>query len=89
MFWVYILQNPAGNFYIGHTDDLENRILKSTIEPIRLNWQIIPAKTGRGLWMWSEGASGRLGDGSRGATGANVALQAASQVIAWINSGPS
>jgi putative endonuclease len=26
MFWVYILQNPAGNFYIGHTDDLENRI---------------------------------------------------------------
>jgi predicted GIY-YIG superfamily endonuclease len=27
MFWVYILQNPAGNFYIGHTDNLENRIL--------------------------------------------------------------
>ena len=26
MFWVYILQNPAGNFYIGHTDNLENRI---------------------------------------------------------------
>jgi putative endonuclease len=27
VFWVYILQNPAGNFYIGHTDNLENRIL--------------------------------------------------------------
>ena len=27
MFWVYILKNPAGNFYIGHTDNLENRIL--------------------------------------------------------------
>jgi len=26
MLWVYILQNPAGNFYIGHTDNLENRI---------------------------------------------------------------
>jgi putative endonuclease len=26
MFWVYVLQNPAGHFYIGHTDDLENRI---------------------------------------------------------------
>jgi predicted GIY-YIG superfamily endonuclease len=26
MFWVYILQNPAGRFYVGHTDNLENRI---------------------------------------------------------------
>ena len=26
MFWVYILQNPAGNFYVGHTDNLENRV---------------------------------------------------------------
>ena len=26
MFCVYVLQNPAGNFYIGHTDNLENRI---------------------------------------------------------------
>jgi len=25
MFWVYILQNPAGRFYIGQTDDLEAR----------------------------------------------------------------
>ena len=27
MFCVYVLQNPAGNFYIGHTGNCENRIL--------------------------------------------------------------
>jgi putative endonuclease len=26
MFWVYILQNPKGRFYVGHTDNLGNRI---------------------------------------------------------------
>jgi len=26
MFWVYILQNPVGRFYIGQTDDLSTRI---------------------------------------------------------------
>jgi putative endonuclease len=26
MFWVYLLQNPSGRFYIGHTDDLEHRL---------------------------------------------------------------
>ena len=26
MFWVYILQNPAGKFYVGHTDDLSSRL---------------------------------------------------------------
>jgi len=26
MFWVYILQNPAGRFYIGQTNDLPTRI---------------------------------------------------------------
>jgi putative endonuclease len=26
MFWVYILQNPAGRFYIGQTDNLPIRI---------------------------------------------------------------
>jgi putative endonuclease len=26
MIWVYILQNPAGRFYIGQTDDLSVRI---------------------------------------------------------------
>jgi len=26
MFWVYILQNPAGKFYIGQTEDLDGRL---------------------------------------------------------------
>jgi len=26
MFWVYILQNAAGRFYIGHTDDVSRRL---------------------------------------------------------------
>src|SRR2546428_5512797 len=26
MFWVYILQNPRGRFYTGHTDDLIKRV---------------------------------------------------------------
>src|SRR5207249_8111682 len=26
MFWVYILQNLTGVFYVGHTDNLRNRI---------------------------------------------------------------
>ncbi len=26
MFWVYILQNPQGRFYIGQTDDLAVRL---------------------------------------------------------------
>ena len=26
MFWVYVLQNSAGKFYIGHTDDLGARL---------------------------------------------------------------
>jgi predicted GIY-YIG superfamily endonuclease len=26
MFWAYILENPAGRFYVGHTDDLIQRL---------------------------------------------------------------
>ena len=26
MFWVYVLQNPAGKFYVGQTDDLSIRL---------------------------------------------------------------
>ncbi|HRT10026.1 MAG TPA: GIY-YIG nuclease family protein, partial [Candidatus Paceibacterota bacterium] len=26
MYWVYILQNPRGTFYIGHTDNLPRRL---------------------------------------------------------------
>jgi putative endonuclease len=26
MFWVYLLENPQGRFYIGHTADLQTRL---------------------------------------------------------------
>src|ERR1700744_826496 len=26
MYWVYLLQNPEGRFYIGHTDNLHTRL---------------------------------------------------------------
>ena len=26
MFWTYIIRNPSDGFYIGHTDDLEQRL---------------------------------------------------------------
>ena len=26
MFFAYVLQNPAGKFYVGHTDDLKTRL---------------------------------------------------------------
>jgi len=26
MFWVYILENPAGHFYVGHTANLQERL---------------------------------------------------------------
>jgi putative endonuclease len=26
MFWAYILENPASRFYVGHTDDLRERV---------------------------------------------------------------
>jgi predicted GIY-YIG superfamily endonuclease len=26
MCWVYVIQNPQGRFYIGHTDDLQARL---------------------------------------------------------------
>jgi len=28
MFWVYVLQNPLGRLYVGHTDDLDARLLR-------------------------------------------------------------
>ncbi len=48
MFWVYVLQNPTGNFYIGHTDNLEPES-PVIIEQIR-SAENLREKTGRGLW---------------------------------------
>ncbi|HEX3314771.1 MAG TPA: GIY-YIG nuclease family protein [Gemmataceae bacterium] len=27
-FWTYVLENPSGRFYVGHTDDLERRLVE-------------------------------------------------------------
>ncbi len=51
-FWTYILENAAGRFYIGHTDNLERRLLEHNAE------EKIGTKHchKHGLWqlVWSE-----------------------------------
>ena len=39
MFWVYILQNPKGRFYIGQTDDLQARLFSHN-RADKTCWQI-------------------------------------------------
>jgi predicted GIY-YIG superfamily endonuclease len=34
MFWVYIVQNLTGVFYVGHTDNLRNRVASHTFKAI-------------------------------------------------------
>ena len=50
MFWVYVLQNPGGNFYVGHTDNLDRRsqqrndpahTLTSTTKRFRGPWKLV------------------------------------------------
>ena len=52
MFWTYILQNPAGRFYIGHTHDLEQRIANHN----RIEKSIGKFTRKKGPWtlVWSE-----------------------------------
>ena len=52
MFWVYFLKNPAGNFYIGYTDNLENRILSHN-RTDKISWQIY-AQNGPWALVWFE-----------------------------------
>jgi predicted GIY-YIG superfamily endonuclease len=49
MFWVYILQNPAGTFYIGHTDHLENRVRNHN----RVDKIVGKFTRKNGPWNWS------------------------------------
>ena len=51
MFWVYVLENAKGKFYIGHTNNLENRI--SSHDRTDKNWQI-SRKNGPWALVWSE-----------------------------------
>jgi len=52
MFWVYILQNPTGRFYIGHTNNLGNRVAShNRTDKIRNKFT---RKNGPWNLVWSE-----------------------------------
>ena len=51
-FWVYILQNPVGKFYIGHTDNLERRVAEHN-DPEAIGSKFAP-KNGPWTLVWSE-----------------------------------
>ena len=52
MFWVYILQNPCGKFYIGQTVDLESRLHSHNRTDKILGK--FTRKTGPGELVWCE-----------------------------------
>ena len=52
MFWVYILQNPLGRFYVGHTDDLLTRVANHN-RTDKIAGKITP-KHGPCILVWSE-----------------------------------
>jgi len=48
MFWVYVLENTKGQFYIGHRDNLGNRVTShNRTDKISGN---LREKTDRGRW---------------------------------------
>jgi putative endonuclease len=51
-FWTYILENPAGRFYIGQTDDLGRRIEEHN-GPDKVGTKFTH-KTGPWRLVWSE-----------------------------------
>jgi putative endonuclease len=53
MFWVYILQNPAGRVYIGQTDDVDRR-LREHNDP-QLGLGKYTHKNGPWSLVWKEG----------------------------------
>ncbi len=53
MFWVYILQNPDGKFYVGHTDDLDLRLHSHNRTDRTLGK--FTRKNGPWELVWSEG----------------------------------
>ena len=52
MFWVYILQNPAGKFYVGQTDNLEHRLYSHNRDDKTLGK--FTRKNGPWHLVWSE-----------------------------------
>src|SRR5205807_2069711 len=58
MFWVYILQNPKGRFYIGHSDDLITRVANHNRVDKTLGK--FTGKNGPWVLPWSEEHAARL-----------------------------
>ena len=52
MFWVYVLENEQGRFYVGHTDDLDRRLAEHN-DPLRSKSKYT-AKHGPWRLVWSE-----------------------------------
>jgi len=52
MCWVYILQNPAGKFYVGHTEDLDLRLHSHNRTDRTLGK--FTRKNGPWILVWSE-----------------------------------
>jgi predicted GIY-YIG superfamily endonuclease len=57
MFWTYILQNPAGKFYIGHTDNLQTRVANHN-RTDKIGGKFT-RKNGPWILVWSEEHSSR------------------------------
>ena len=59
MFHVYILQNPSGQFYIGHTDDLDRRLRQHNNPESKSHLGKFTHKNGPWSLVWSELHSSR------------------------------
>ncbi len=63
MYWVYILQNSSGKFYIGHTDDLACRLHShNRIDQVRGKFT---RKSGPWELVWSEEHNSRAAASAR------------------------
>ncbi len=51
-FWVYVVENPTGKFYVGHTDDLQRRLAEHN-DPERAKSKYT-RKHGPWTLVWSE-----------------------------------
>ena len=51
-FWVYVLENPHGRFYVGHTEDLDRRLLEHN--DAALAKSKYTRKHGPWMVVWSE-----------------------------------
>ena len=70
MFWVYVLENAKGQFYIGHTNNLENRISSHNRSDKALGK--FTRKNGPWRLVWSEEQADRA-----------IAMQREREIKSW------